>query len=441
MHNDPIQKLTEEIKQGLLDKAQTQTALDQTKASDAEKVGTFDVIISTGDKDRHGERIDPDGMDVEHFRANPVVLFAHAHFNLPIGRAEEVGVEMHEGKKVVRAKGKFAPADANPEAQQVRKLHDIGILNTTSVGVIVHEIKIGDEDEEKTLDREKLKEIGALTKGENGETISREVLKEKGILTKDDMEITLTKTELLEFSFVPVPANPFATAIRENGLDMAELATKGLILKAEEGADKPQETETTEAEPAPETAPEAPQGAGEGATGDPETASDEQEETTETDDDTKGKEKQDPDSADAPEAVKKIGALFSDLGERINDEVVQTNRKALKIVSNALEGNDKADDGGETINKDTDPEPETGEGGENNDNNGASPGETGGGGEGEDASEENGGSPKERSMRAGTDGMEDAKTYFQVRDVLRAVNTATSEALQKINKSNPRRGK
>jgi len=34
----------------------------------------FKAVINTRDKDRHGTRIDPDGLDVEAFRKNPVFL-------------------------------------------------------------------------------------------------------------------------------------------------------------------------------------------------------------------------------------------------------------------------------------------------------------------------------------------------------------------------------
>jgi hypothetical protein len=91
------------------------------------------------------------------------------------------------------AKGRFAPADANPFAQQVRKLYDLKILRTTSVGFIVKE-----------------------TEGNR-----------------------ITKSELLEFSFVPVPANPYALSMRqvsEMAIDTAMLCAKGIDLKVKEEA-------------------------------------------------------------------------------------------------------------------------------------------------------------------------------------------------------------
>jgi hypothetical protein len=41
----------------------------------------------------------------------------------------------------------------------------------------------------------------------------------------------ITKAELLEFSFVPVPANPYALRLNELGKNVADFVTKGLMLK------------------------------------------------------------------------------------------------------------------------------------------------------------------------------------------------------------------
>jgi hypothetical protein len=100
------------------------------------------------------------------------------------------------------AKGRFAPEDANPFAQQVRKLYDAKIIKTTSVGFIAREME--------------------------GNVI--------------------TKAELLEFSFVPVPANPMALSLaKQFQFNESELMTKGLFIKAEEKADE--KTEPAEGDP------------------------------------------------------------------------------------------------------------------------------------------------------------------------------------------------
>ena len=180
-----IQQLSEEIRVKIAEAIQSkeiQTLVEKTKA--ATDSGNFEVVISTGDIDRQGEAVDQNGLDFTFYKMNPVVLWAHDYYGLPIGITDEIGVQ--DGKTI--AKGRFAPADANPFAQQIRKLYDLKIVQTTSIGMIVKE--------------------------KNGNII--------------------TKAELLEYSFVPVPANPFALSLskaQELGLDLAMLATKGIVVE------------------------------------------------------------------------------------------------------------------------------------------------------------------------------------------------------------------
>ncbi|GIW70330.1 MAG: hypothetical protein KatS3mg101_1077 [Patescibacteria group bacterium] len=182
-----LKKLTKEIKQEIKKHLQTkemQDFIEQTKA--AEDSGSFEVIISTADIDRQGESIDQNGWDLSFYKLNPVVLWAHDYYSLPIGITTDIKIE--DGKLI--AKGIFAPAEANPFAQQVRRLYDLKIVRATSVGFIP------------------LETDGKIIK----------------------------KAELLEFSFVPVPANPFALSLskaQELGLDLPMLATKGMQFKIE----------------------------------------------------------------------------------------------------------------------------------------------------------------------------------------------------------------
>jgi hypothetical protein len=159
--------------------------VEKTKAADDS--GTFEVVITTDNEDRQGEILDQNGLDTKFYLTNPVVLWAHDYHSLPIGITESI---VRDGNKTI-AKGKFAPAEANPFAQQVRKLYDAKIVRTTSVGFIAKEMK--------------------------GNVV--------------------TLSELLEFSFVPVPANPYALSMRsvkELGLDCEMIKAKGLEIKEDE---------------------------------------------------------------------------------------------------------------------------------------------------------------------------------------------------------------
>jgi rubrerythrin len=132
--------------------------------------GTFDVIISTEDTDRAGEIVKQSGWELANYKNNPIVLWGHDYYSLPIGVCLETYLTEKDGVPALGAKGVFLSADINPFAQQVRKLYEFGLKQgagvgcTTSVGFIPKEF---DEQARNTI----------------------------------------TKAELLEFSFVPVPAN------------------------------------------------------------------------------------------------------------------------------------------------------------------------------------------------------------------------------------------
>lgn len=213
-----LKKLNEETKAALVASITASKAVTdliaQTKAAEDKDSGTFRVIISTSDIDRQGESVDQKGWDLTFFKMNPIVLWAHDYAQLPIGVA--TSVEVKDGKLV--AEGKFAPADANPFAQQVRKLYDLGMVNTTSVGFIP-------------------KEYDGTKSG------------------------VISKSELLEFSFVPVPANPYAvrlSQVKEFGIDLGMLRSKGLEVKEEPEPTPPAPTPEPTPAPAPAAEPVAP---------------------------------------------------------------------------------------------------------------------------------------------------------------------------------------
>ena len=154
--------------------------------------GVFQVIASTADVDRDGEVIDPQGWDLDNYMKNPIILWAHNYTDLPIGVAEKI--EKSETGLII--KGKFASKEANPKAEQVRRLYEEGIQKAVSVGFIPRE-RDGNNDR------------------------------------------LITKAELLELSFVPVPANPNALALAVSKGFKDEEIKELFEEKEEEKADTP----------------------------------------------------------------------------------------------------------------------------------------------------------------------------------------------------------
>lgn len=192
---DVLKNISEELAVEILEKftsVEVRALIEDTKALSDSETGTFEVVITTENLDRYQEVIKLDGWDLTHYRNNPVVLWGHDHSRL-IGMA--TSIDIVDGKMI--AKGKFAPTD---EGQEKRKLYEMGFLKATSVGFI-------EKEREGNL---------------------------------------ITKAELLEFSFVSVPANPYALSLAmEKELSVNELITKGLMF-VEKATDE--DAETTEEE-------------------------------------------------------------------------------------------------------------------------------------------------------------------------------------------------
>lgn len=129
----------------------------------------YEFIASTASVDRQGDSIDQSGWELDNYLKNPVILFAHNYSELPIAKA----IDVIKADSALIIKIQFASEEANPKAQQIKRLVDEGILNTTSVGFIQKE--------------------------RNGNII--------------------TRAELLEVSIVPVPANQDALRLAYKSLD------------------------------------------------------------------------------------------------------------------------------------------------------------------------------------------------------------------------------
>jgi len=141
--------------------------------------GEVEFVVSTNAIDAHGERINIDGIDVADFKKNPVVLWGHDGFNLPIAKATKV---WKEGGKLM-ARAKFYLKD--DFARKVYEYIIDGYLNAVSIGGVVKEWA--------------------------------------------DDGITIAKMNMKEFSVVSVPANQEALVASKalSGAQQAELRSLG----------------------------------------------------------------------------------------------------------------------------------------------------------------------------------------------------------------------
>ena len=95
--------------------------------SDKAGAGPLVFVASTGEVDRHGDTVAPEGWRLDAYRDNPVVLWAHDYGEPAIGRAEAVWSDGRD----LRARLEFAPTEF---AGQVERLYRQGYQKGVSVG-------------------------------------------------------------------------------------------------------------------------------------------------------------------------------------------------------------------------------------------------------------------------------------------------------------------
>jgi len=189
MEQHSVLKLTDQLVAGLSAKfasADYQASIKSIK--EATDTGTFEIVVSTDDTDRHGEIVDQAGLDKSAYMTNPVVLWGHNHSEMPVGITDEVYTRNLGTQMQTVARGRFAPHEF---AQTLRSLYEAGMLKTASIGFIPKEY--------------------------DGNRI--------------------TKAELLEWSFVSIPANPYALALGKSGFSIPELLAKGILVEVSKTGD------------------------------------------------------------------------------------------------------------------------------------------------------------------------------------------------------------
>ncbi len=159
------------------------------------EAGIINVAVATDASiDRDGEIVDPAGLDTKNFEKNPVLLYAHDYRSDPIGKVLEI---TRDGSRIL-----FRPqlaVDISPRAKMYFEMIKAGILNAFSIGFIP-------------------KEWSDRDNGAGGKNR------------------VFTKTELLEISLVPVPANPNALVLARTFKTADGLAVDEDILKSMEMA-------------------------------------------------------------------------------------------------------------------------------------------------------------------------------------------------------------
>jgi len=173
--------------------------LSTFKSVDENEMRVTGVIGSDDSIDRHGDKINPKGWDLENFKKNPVVMLNHDYSQFPIGKA----INVKRKKNALVFDIQFSKT--LPIAKEAFNLVKEGIMKAWSVGFLVKE------------------------------------------WAKAGGDYTIDKMELLELSLVGIPANPNALL---NGLNKDQrkmVKSFNLLLKSLEESTKEEEKAENEA--------------------------------------------------------------------------------------------------------------------------------------------------------------------------------------------------
>lgn len=133
--------------------------------------GTVSFIASDSSPDRHGDTVQAAGWKLDNFKKNPVLLWAHSHYDPPVGKVGSIAVV---SDKLIADKCAFTSEEENPFGASVGRMVKGGFLNTVSVGFMPLKWELRYDGE--------------------GEFLGYNFIEQ----------------ELLELSVVPVPAHPNA---------------------------------------------------------------------------------------------------------------------------------------------------------------------------------------------------------------------------------------
>ena len=163
--------------------AMPQHYLRALRADNQSSDGPIAFIASTEEVASDGLIIAAEGWDLKRFKSNPLVLWAHDWFGNrpPIGKAD---ASIDKEARVLRAEVTFDQGD--PFAVDIERKYREGFLNAVSVGFDI-----------KELNGKAITDPGAWVPAEGGKLN------------------VVTKSELLEISAVPIPADPKALAERQ----------------------------------------------------------------------------------------------------------------------------------------------------------------------------------------------------------------------------------
>lgn len=156
-----------------------------------EEKRTAVFVMSTASVDRHGDIVDQNSWNLEHFKENPAFFWGHRSDEFPLGKWVRVWMEadpLNEGQQILMGEAEFA-TEVDPEIERAWKHVVRGDINMVSVGFIPHDVDYDNERELFILKDCELMECSLVGIGSNRRaTVKEASVKETLIETKEELE-------------------------------------------------------------------------------------------------------------------------------------------------------------------------------------------------------------------------------------------------------------
>jgi HK97 family phage prohead protease len=183
-----------------------------TEARQAEDGSPHRMVIAANERSRNGDELNLRGISFKNYRKNPVVLWAHdAYEGIPIAKTLKIG---HDDQGRIETDFEFNSGDEF--AARVENAWNGGFIRAASIRYMPTKV--------------------VEVRNEDGEV----------------ERLRIEESELLEWSLVPVPADPDSVRAAARALNLPEEIFRGIEPEPEDDeAEPPTDPATDEPEPGP----------------------------------------------------------------------------------------------------------------------------------------------------------------------------------------------
>lgn len=181
-----------------MNKLFTSATIEKASGKDAD----FIAVASTATQDRHGEIVEVEGWDLKGYKANPVLLWAHDHTQPAVGHATKVWIEGKGKRAKLMIEGIIN--DATELSRSIKQLVKDGVIKSMSVGFRALEM------EGNSFTNQELLEVSFVNVPANSQAMitaykslsengfSDEVIEQVGIVKELAQEIVELRNEVKE---------------------------------------------------------------------------------------------------------------------------------------------------------------------------------------------------------------------------------------------------